>query len=87
MPKQPHTQTEVKLGTAREARTSILVPENSTYKHFFLQYPKWFTEAGMSDHITQVCDLCQLHGWLVAALSSLMISLFYQEISEPTQTQ
>ena len=47
---QAHTQTKVNLGTAREARTSIMVPENSTYKHFFLQYPEWSTEAGKSDH-------------------------------------
>ena len=45
-----HTQTKVNLGTAREAKTSITVPENSTYKHFFLQYPEWSTEAGTSDH-------------------------------------
>ena len=32
--------------------------------------------------ITQVCDLCQrVHGWLVAALSTVMITLFHQEMS------
>ena len=35
--------------------------------------------------ITQVRGLCQpIHGWLVAPMSTLMITLLYQEISVPT---
>ena len=42
-----HTQTKVKLGTARETKTSIVVYETV---HASMQYPKWSTEAGTSDH-------------------------------------
>ena len=48
-PAQLHTctQTRVKLGTAREAKTSIMVSETV---HTSMQYPKWYTETGTSDH-------------------------------------
>ena len=79
-----YTQTRAKLGTTREARTSITVPEQH-YKYFFLEYPKWSTEAGTSDHNSGLWIFVNsVHGWLVAALYTLMISLFYQEISVPT---
>ena len=53
---QAHTQTKVNLGTASEARTSIMVPENSTYKHS----PKWSMEAGTSYHNSGLWSLSTL---------------------------
>ena len=74
---QAHTQTKVNLGAAREARTSIMVPENSIYKHFFLQYPEWSTEARTSDHNSGLGSFVNsIHEWLVAALSTLMKKCF-----------
>ena len=43
-----HTQTKVKLGTAKEARTSTMVPKTVHIQVLFLQYRKQYTEAGMS---------------------------------------
>ena len=58
---QPHTQTKVKLGTKREATTSIMVPENSTYKHFYCHTPSGSTEAGTSNHNSGLLSLYTLH--------------------------
>ena len=48
-------------------------PENNTIR---LAIPKWSTEAAMSDHNS---GLYPAHGWLVAALFTLMTSLFHWE--------
>ena len=64
-----------KLRSTREAGTSITVSENGTYKYLLLQYAKWSTEAGT---FRSVVFVNPVHGWLVAALSTLMISMFYR---------
>ena len=63
-----------KLCSTREAGTSITVSENGTYKYLLLQYAKWSTEAGT---FRSVVFVNPVHRWLVAALSILMISMFY----------
>ena len=47
---QPHNYTHIhkQLGTAKEARTSTMVPKTVRIQVLFLQYRKRYTEAGMS---------------------------------------
>ena len=55
--------------------------KQTAYKYFSCSKPRGPQKLECSI-ITQVCDLCQpVHGWLVAALSTVMITLFHQEMS------
>ena len=52
------TQTRVKLGTARDAKTSIVVSETV---HTSMQYPKWYTKLG--HQIIRNSFVNSIHGW------------------------